>query len=503
MSIVNTKYLHIFDTSHIQRNVKKKSVNAGFANFFSQIFNFGLTIIRSAVLARLLSPEDYGLFGMLMFVVSFALIFKDLGLGTATIRAKEINHAQVSNLFWINALIGLISMLFVIAISPLIAWFYKDARLFNIGIVISLAFLFSGLSIQHEALLKRQMKFGKISIISVTSAVMSSLIGIIIAYRGNKHWALVWMNVTLNIFLCIGYWLSTEWRPSLPQKNTGTKKLINFGLDVASLNAFSTITMNLDKIIVGKIASAATLGLYTKGNQVPDMVTGQIRMALFSIALPALSSLQNDLYSFKKYFYKFVTFISWGTMPLAVFCMIFADDIIHIYFGRHWADSATFMKIFAIKCFFMPVMTTLDQVPLSLGNSKRYLFSGILRSITSTIFVLSGAIMYGVKGAAFGVAMVDIAVFLPFFKICTKKSGIQLSGYFYSILIPASISLLTGGFFKLIQVSFKFTGIWPSLFAIVLYFFAIVSLFAFCDYFEIGQQIGITRKAISTLKRKR
>ena len=125
----DNKYAHLFDTSGINKEVKQKSVKAGIANLISQGLSLFITLVRAAILARLLTPEDYGVFTMVVVVVSFALIFKDLGLSTATIREKEITHAQVSNLFWINTLIGLVSMAIVIAIAPIIVWFYHDSRL--------------------------------------------------------------------------------------------------------------------------------------------------------------------------------------------------------------------------------------------------------------------------------------------------------------------------------------------------------------------------------------
>jgi PST family polysaccharide transporter len=229
------------------------------------------------------------------------------------------------------------------------------------------------------------------------------------------------------------------------------------------------------------------------------MVTDQIRMAFFSIALPALSSLQGDNRKFGDYFNKFVCFVSWATMPMAAACFVFADDIVLLYYGKQWVNAAFYMKIFSLKAFFMPALTTLDQVPLALGYSKRYLAAGMMRSIVAIIFISTGAFMYGVKGAAIGVATVDMAILLPFFLICTKHSGIRLKNYMITVLIPmiatiaAGAVFLAGGFH---QARFSVVA---TIADMILFAGLVAALFGICDYFNIGTPIGITRKMLDKL----
>jgi|MTBAKMStandDraft_1061839.scaffolds.fasta_scaffold05970_4 O-antigen/teichoic acid export membrane protein len=485
------RYAHLFDTHNINKEVKQKSVKAGLANLISQGSSLAITLVRAAILARLLSPEDYGVYTMVVVVISFAVIFKDLGLSTATIREKEITHAQVSNLFWINTLLGLFSMIVVIALSPGIVWFYDDSRLAPVALVLSVAFLFGGLTVQHQALLRRQMQFGRIAVISIFANISSSVLGILIAWFLHNYWALIWMELSRNLFLMIGFWCCIKWRPGLPSRHAGTKKFLKIGLDVAGLNAFSTITRDLDKIIAGRIAQASLLGLYSKGNQLPNLISGQFRMAFFSVALPALSSLQNERVRFSQYYYDFLNMISWVTMPLSVFFFIFADEIIHIYFGPKWVGAVFFMKIFAIHSFLMPAITTLDQIPLVLGESRRYLAAGIIRSVGVIFCVTAGAVFHGVAGIAIGVAFANLFTFIPFSMICIKNSPISIKDYFRTLSTPLATSMFVGGIFYWYKLFSYNDEIFNSILHMAVYLVVIFTFLVCFDIFRIGRPVGI------------
>ena len=493
------KYAHLFDTSKISSEVKKKSVKAGFANLLSQGMSLGITLVRAAILARLLSPEDYGVFAMVVVVASFAVIFKDLGLATATIREKKINHAQVSNLFWINTLLGFISMLIVMALAPAIVWFYHDARLADIALILSVGFLFGGMTVQHQALLKRQMQFGKIAIITVMASFASSFLGIVVAWVQGNYWALVWMQIANNLFLMIGFWFAAGWIPGFPSKNAGIRKFLKIGFDVAGLNAFSTITQQIDKIIIGRISSARVLGLYNKGAQVPKLISEQFRMAFFSVALPALSTLQSERTRFAGYYYKFLNFVCWATMPLSAFCFIFAKDIVLVYFGHKWSGAVIFMRIFSIQAFIMPAVTTLDQIPLALGFSRRYLFAGIVRSITLISCIIVIAPFYGVIGIAWCVATSDLIAFIPFIKLCLKDSPVSMKGYFSTISVPALVSICMAILFYLFNASIT-PGVTATIASMVSFFIFTVIFFVIADYLNIRGSTGIAQVMITRLK---
>src|SRR5436190_21053818 len=148
-----------FETGHLLTGLKGRTVSSGVVTMLAQVAQFGLNLLSIMVLARLLSPPDFGLVAMVATVMGFLRIFNEAGLSTATVQRDGITHAQVSNLFWMNVAVGGLMSLIVAACSPLIAWFYREPRLVSITLALSITFLLSGSAVQHWALLTRQMRF--------------------------------------------------------------------------------------------------------------------------------------------------------------------------------------------------------------------------------------------------------------------------------------------------------------------------------------------------------
>ena len=156
-------------TDHLLPDLKRRTISGGVVTVSAQATKFALSLVSTMILARLLTPRDFGLVAMVTTVTSFLIVFKDAGLSIATVQREKITHAQVSNLFWINLGVSALGALILAALSPIIAWFYHDSRVTPIMLVFSTAFLIAGFRVQHLALLKRQMRFKAIAIIEVGS----------------------------------------------------------------------------------------------------------------------------------------------------------------------------------------------------------------------------------------------------------------------------------------------------------------------------------------------
>ncbi len=152
---------NFFDTEYLKADLKGRSVRGGAVTMAAQGIKFFLQIGSTVVLARLLTPEDFGLIAMVTAVTGFVMMFKDMGLSMATVQRAEIDHAQISTLFWINVVLSLAFMLLTATLAPAIAWFYSEPRLTWITLALAGAFIFSGFTVQHQALLRRQMNFGR------------------------------------------------------------------------------------------------------------------------------------------------------------------------------------------------------------------------------------------------------------------------------------------------------------------------------------------------------
>src|SRR5262249_18897970 len=187
---IQSPVFDVLSTEHLHSDLKGRSVRGGFCTVSSQGGQFLIQSVSTVVLARLLTPVDFGIVAMVTAVTGLGQAFADFGLSEATIQRKEITHNQVSTLFWINVAIGLGLMLVTMGAAPVLAWFYREPRLKDITFLMSLTFLISSLRVQHDALLKRQMRFLSLAVRDVASWGVAVPVAIAMAWRGAGYWAL-------------------------------------------------------------------------------------------------------------------------------------------------------------------------------------------------------------------------------------------------------------------------------------------------------------------------
>ena len=370
------KYRHLFDTEHLKGDLKNKSIRGGVSSLVGETLSFILRIGSTAILARLLMPEQFGLVGMVTAVTGFAQVFKDLGLSDATIQNKDITHEKVSTLFWINTAVGILIMCIVAASSPLIARFYKDQRLLGITLVISCCFFFSGLAVQHQALLYRQMRFRQLALINVLSIALSIPVGVILAWRGYGCWALVWKEIAACAFFAAGMWLKSGWVPSMPRRLFGVSNLLRFGRDVTGFNIINYFSRSVDRILIGRYWGAVATGLYDRASQLMIMPMNQIRFPMTRVGMSGLSALQADSEKYRQYFIKLISVLCFVYMPIVVYLGIFSETVIRLVLGDRWIGAADIFKILAAAAYIQPVASTCDLVLISHGQTKKYFYWG-------------------------------------------------------------------------------------------------------------------------------
>src|SRR6266705_3519783 len=218
-----------FDVDLTSANLKERSIRGGLFTMSCQAIEAFLRIGSIVILARILIPEHFGLISMVTAITAIAERFQDFGLHSATVQKKDITHEQVSKLFWINVITGFGITVLISSMSFLIARFYHEQRLIYITIAIATSYLWTGLTIQHHAILRRQMKYAAIGGIQIGSTALSVAIAIILAVKGYGYWALVWREVLRNVFIALGTWICCPWRPGFPRKHINIDQLIKFG----------------------------------------------------------------------------------------------------------------------------------------------------------------------------------------------------------------------------------------------------------------------------------
>ena len=431
---------NFFDTEHLKADLKGRFVRGSAITMLGQAARFVIQTGSTIVLARLLTPKDYGLVAMVTAVTGFMMIFKDLGLSTATVQKAQTNHQQISTLFWINVAVSTIAMLVTAALAPAIAWFYNEPRLTWIGLALSTSFLFVGLSVQHQALLRRQMRFTALAAIEIGSMGIGIATGIVLAWYGAGYWALVGLSAATAISNVALVWVFCGWRPGLPVRGAGVRSMLHFGLDITGFQIVNYFARNADKILLGRFHGSYVTGLYSRAYSLFMLPISQIRSPLIAVAIPALSHIQNEATRYARYYYKLTSILAFVTMPLAGFLFVCSESLIRLLLGEKWMDANVIFKILAVAAFIQAVENTRGLTLISLGLGKKYLKVGIF---TSAVFVLAFAVgvPWGARGVAISYVIGEYLIMIPSLWYSFRKTPVSVPGFFKVISQPAVTSL--------------------------------------------------------------
>lgn len=432
-----------FDTKHLLVDLKSRSVRGGAVTFIGQGTKFFLQLGSTMVLARILTPQDFGLIAMVVAVTGFIMVFKDLGLSMATVQKAEINHGQISTLFWINIAISSVLMLITMALAPAVAWFYKESRLMWVMVALASAFILGGLTVQHQALLRRQMRFTALVVIDISAIGAGVATGVICGLAGLGYWSLVLMQLVMPITMAAGVWIASGWRPGPPVRRSGVRPMLAFGGYLTGFSIVNYFARNLDKVLLGRFWGSQSTGLYAKAYSLLLLPIGQITAPMTAVAVPALSRLQNEPERFRNYYLKAITFIAYISMPLVMMMGVLSNEIIELVLGSQWLEAGPIFRILAFAAFWQPVCGTVGWIYVSLNQTRRMAIWG---AIACPIIMLSFVIglPWGVKGVATGYATCILLLLYPMMFVALKHAPIRIADVFLTIYRPFVLSIVTG-----------------------------------------------------------
>lgn len=429
-----------FSTEHLQADLKGRSVRGGMLTLASQATQFLLQSVSTVVLARLLVPADFGLVAMVTAITGLGQAFADLGLSEATIQRERINHKQVSTLFWINVAIGLTLMLITLGLAPVMAWFYREPRLRNITFLLSLTFLIGGLRVQHDALLRRQMRYSALAIRDVASYVLAVPVSIALAWRGAGYWAVVALPLILNSTSLIFSWLMARWLPGLPRRDANVSSLVTFGGKVAASYVICTAMRSADSVLIGWYWGAGPLGLYSRAYNLLMLPVRQLSAPARSVAVPVFSRTQSDPERFARYYLRTVNLIMWIATPIFGFLFVAAEPVIVLALGNRWRDAAPVFQLLAISALGQLLLESVTWLLVSRGRSDRLLK---LLVMIAPLIIASFAVglRLGIKGVALSGSLAFVGIFPGIIKFAIRGSDLTLLRLGQAILWPIVICL--------------------------------------------------------------
>ncbi len=375
--------------------IKKKGVKSAGIKVASHIFSNAAQLISTIVLARMLTPDDFGTFGMVVYFYMFFMTFRMLGLREGIIQQTDLDNTQKNALFFMGAVFSLLLTILFIMLSPIIAGFYHKPELISLCVVISFGCVISGLSTVHLALLEREMKFDKIAYNEIISTILSLFSSIVVALMGFGYWALVARRLIKETSLSIGAWFFNKWRPTWPDSFSSSRKLLRFGSNIIGFQLVNFFSRNLEKILIGKWFGSTTLGVYDRAYFLYSTPTEATTTPITNIAVSMLRRLRHDKERYKEFFINTFHSLAFVAFFITANLVVTAKDLVYLLMGSQWADTGVLFQLLSISIGTTILYRTSTWLHISLGKANKLLMWGIFSAflICLTYFV---SIQYGV-----------------------------------------------------------------------------------------------------------
>jgi PST family polysaccharide transporter len=426
----------------IEGGLRRSAVRGWAATAAGQAGKFLITLVSTAIMARILSPGDYGLVAMVTAFLSFIAIFKDLGLSQATVQRATLTEQQASGMFWFNVATGLLLMLIVAVTAPLVSLFYNQSELTSICLAYAAMAPISSLGAQHAALLRRAMRFRSLVIRDLLAASLGASVGIACAVNGFGYWSLVIMQAASEMLGAIVLWWRSGWRPSRPRWSDDLTPMIRFGGALTVSNLLGFVSSGLDSVAIGHLFGPSVLGLYNRAQNTLSRPLKQVLPPIMNVAASACARVAHapDKFSTAALQLAFiVACISSLVVAIAVVC---ADWLVLILLGQQWREAVPITRVLALFVFVEPIAALLGTLLTAYGAPGRLVRWRLFSSATVLISLACGT-PWGPLGIASAYSLSGLFVRTPLFVwYACRAIGLALSRFFSIITFPLLAGLV-------------------------------------------------------------
>lgn len=423
-------------------NIKRELFNGIRWTAIGKYGHYLFSLLTSAILARLLTPADFGIVSMVLVYTGFVDMFAEFGLSVTVIQKKHFDRKDLSTVFWLAAAIGSFLMGISIMFAPLIEMFFNFDGLRIVVQVMSIKILLVSLDTVPRGLLRRELAFKQLSIIEIVVNVVSGVLGVLLAFLGWGYWALVAQNVTNKLFQLMGMFFVTRFIPQLTINKGVIKDLLGFSGNVLGSNAINYWARNVDSLLIGRFLGSISLGFYNQAFKLTKYPADLLGRLITPSIQPVFASLQDEPDKIATFYLKIIELLALITFPLGVFSLLFAGPIIRILWGSQWEASIPIFEVLAVLAMLEPVVATAGPIFLA-RNRPDTLFKVVF---AKSIFIIFGVIIglnFNLIGVAVGYASAYTVLVFPLMMLFLAKTlEIHLKKVLIVFLKPGLVAVL-------------------------------------------------------------
>ncbi|MDB5012565.1 MAG: flippase, partial [Daejeonella sp.] len=436
-------------------SLKQKTIKGFIWNFAQQFSLQIITFLVSIVLARILSPADFGVMGILTLLIAIGTTLTETGLTSSLIRTQEPSEDDYSTIFIINIGVAFVFYLLLFALAPFIAQFLKTESLTSVIRIFSISLIIRSFVAVHTAVLTKAMDFKLQSTIQIPSLIAGGLTGIYMAYMGFGIWSLVWMNIVQSFFFAVQHWLRMDWRPALVFNKERFKFHFLFGYKITLSGLLETVFQNIYSIIIGRYFSTAQLGFYLRAYSLRQLPVQNIAEALNKVSYPFFSEIQNDDIKLKEGYKKLMTQMVFWLTPCLLVLFVLAEPLIRFLFTDKWLPSVPYFKILLIAGITYPLHSFNLNILKVKGRSDLFLKLEIVKKVFTAIGIAL-TISFGLYALLyFQLANSVISYFINAY-YSGEMINYPIKEQIEDILPPLSLSLLLAFLFLIANSSIPY-----------------------------------------------
>lgn len=430
----------------MKSDLKSKTLSAGLWSFSGSSLQTLVQLAISITLARLLTPEDFGLLAMILLFPEIGRVLAEGGFGIALIHRKNSTKIEETSVLCFNFTVAVVFFSIIYFSAPAVANFYKQPELVDPLRLSGIGLIFTSLATVQISLLSRELNFRSQTIISLVSTLLAGALAMALAYLKYGVWALVWQGVAYAIFNASLLWLFSSWRPVFGFSFRALRSMSRFGLNMLFTNIVSIFFGNLGTILIGRFYSPSELGYFNRAQSFQAIPINAFSFALSRVILPSLVQINDDPERLKNAYTKMMNLSIGLIAPAMCVCIFLATPLIDLVFSSKWLPAVPYFQIFCIGGIFYPLHVLNINILLALGRPDLHLYLEILKNILSLITFLV-AVHFGIYAMALGVLLISLLALLINSYFPGKLTGLTLFVQLRNVLpylLSAAVPLFIG-----------------------------------------------------------
>ncbi|MDO9475563.1 MAG: lipopolysaccharide biosynthesis protein [Pseudohongiella sp.] len=433
-------------------------------NFTEQLVRRGLGIVVTLLLARFLTPDDFGLVAMMAVFLALGTTIMESGLQQALIRLKVAQQVDLDTAFIANIALGSLSYLTLFFLAPFIADFYDQRVLIELIRVASLGIFVNSLRVVQVAVLSRSLNFKVLFLVNLPAALISGSVAVFLAFSGWGVWALVIQILLSSSLITILIWSKNIWRPSFGFSLVSLKTMYSFSYKLFLSGMLDTVFRNIYLIVIGKFFSASVAGIYFFADKIKELLVSQLVLSVQTVTYPALSTFQDDNLRLKSGFRKVISATTFIMFPVMSLLAALATPIFEYFLPKEWYPSAINLQLMLMASLLYPVHSINLNILTIKGRSDLFLYLEVLKK-GMVLLILGVSFQYGVIGMLYGQIVSSVLAYIPNSYFSKQLIDYRVSEQLIDFLPGLALSGVIASIIYIIQFWIN----WPPLLEIILF----------------------------------